>query len=451
MRRLVRATAAFGSVLITSLLSLSQGAEAACRIAQTHPGVVHSGGEKTEVVAVCDEDFKTLEFLWSFVWTDRTGTHERKAGGGVGMGTLKNVTFNAPGEYEIRLSYGPPSNPSAWLTATLPITAAPAPPPVAAAKPPAPPPARVGFFDQVTFTPTSLTLRTDERGTASATRPTIGDPHIQWTLGRGTRRDQWTVPIGPIKKPGRYVLDAVVWDGNNMSNSRSFAIPITVIANALDVRLQTPGGKTALQLNAGGGKVPVVVTPQNGVPPYRLTVSVAGGASGSRNFDRQTQFNVSTTTPGSKTMTIAVVDAKGSTFNRTIPFSIAAAAPPPTSANPFKGSYEGMVTGPNPPNRYKYWAHVPNYDPDGTVHVSLYAFGDNYHVDLKGGRLTVEGGISGFKTSGTGSISGNGGVGTTITMQWTQTGSDGKPTPYTWVLKKYDDQDYQAPQAGYAR
>jgi hypothetical protein len=61
------------------------------------------------------------------------------------------------------------------------------------------------------------------------------------------------------------------------------------------------------------------------------------------------------------------------------------------------------------------------------------------------------GDISRFKASGTGSIAGSGAVGTTITMQWPMAGSDGKPTPYTWVLKKYDDHDLGRPQPGYAR
>lgn len=36
--------------------------------------------------------------------------------------------------------------------------------------------------------------------------------------------------------------------------------------------------------------------------------------------------------------------------------------------------------------------------------------------------------------SGKGSVTGNGAVGTAITLQRTLTGSDGKLMPYTWVL-----------------
>lgn len=450
MRPLVRATAAFGVVLVTSLLMLGAEALADCKLVQQTPGGV-TVGKKLEVWATCTGvDYPNTEFYW---WVVDNQKNRISLGGGANMSRLKNIEYRKPGTYTIEMRYGNPApngGAGTWTDVTpLAMTAEAAPPPVARTKAPAPPAARVAFLDQVTFSPASFKLKPGERATATATKPNIGDPHIQWSIpgAKGTPIDKWTIAF-TLRKPGNYTLDALVTDGSNSVNTRRYTLPIEVIGDTLAVRLQ---GHTKLQLNEGGGKVPVVVTPQNGVPPYRLTVSVAGGASGSRNFDRQTQFNILTTTPGSKTITIAVVDAKGSSFNRTIPFSIAAAAaPPPNSANPFKGSYEGVVTGPNPPNRYKYWAHVPNYDPDGTVYVALYAFGDNYHVTLKRGSLTVDTG-SGFKTSGTGSISGNGAVGTTITMQWTQAGNDGKPTPYTWVLKKYDDQDYGGPQPGYAR
>jgi hypothetical protein len=194
----------------------------------------------------------------------------------------------------------------------------------------------------------------------------------------------------------------------------------------------------------------VVVTPQSGVPPYKLTVTFAG-RSGSAVFDRQTQFNITTTAPGTKTVTIAVADAKGSTYSRTVNFTIAGVAAAPPGANPFVGSYKATVTGPNPPNSAVYWAHVVAYDPDGTVHLALYAYGDNYHVALKGATLAMDSG-NGRKANGIGSIAGSGAVGTTITMTWTLIGSDGKPTPYNWVLTKYSNTDTGGPpQTGFAR
>jgi hypothetical protein len=398
-------------------------------------------GKQMEVWAECTGvDYQTTEFYW---WLVDTYGHQTSLGGGASMSQLKNIHYNATGTWLIQMRYRTKGS-SNFQDAALTVPVSPGGPAA-----PAPP---VGFFDQITFNPASLTLQTGEKKAVTATQPTSGNPHIRWTLGQKSVVDKWTVTVGPIKQPGNYTLEAVVIDGNT-GNSKPYAIPITVnAANNLQVRLQTPGGKTKLQLNEGGGKVPVVVTPQNGVPPFHLTVSVAGGGSGKRDFDRQTQFNISTTTPGNKTVTIAVADSKGSTFSRTIPFSIAAgAAPPPTnSTNPYVGSYEGTVMGPNPPNTYKYWAHVVGYDPNGTVELALYAFQDNFHVSLKGGGLTVVSG-NGFKASGTGSIAGSGAVGTTITMRWPVTGSDGKTTQYTWVLKKYDDHDFGGPQPGYAR
>lgn len=437
MPLLVRALAAFGVVLITSLLMLDREARAAgCTLVQKTPGAAKVD-KKMEVWAECTGlDYQTTDFYW---WLVDPYGRQISLGGGAAASQLKKISYNATGTWTVQLRFRTKGS-SNFQDAALTV-------PVAPSGPAAP----VGSFaDQVSVTPSSFTLRTDQRGTASATKPPIADPHIRWTLGNRSVDDKWTVSFGPIAKPGNYTLQAVVWNGSNTAENKAYSIPITVTASSLNVRLQTPGGKTALQLNQGGGKVPVVVTPQNGVPPYTLTVS-AGGRSGSRVFDRQTQFTVSTTTPGDKTVTIAVKDAKGSTFSRTVPFSIAAAAAPPAnSTNPYAGSYEATVTGPNPPNRYKYWAHVVAYDPDGTVHVALYALGDNYHVTLKGGAATIDSG-NGFKGNGTGSVSGNGAVGTMITMQWNMNGSDGKPTPYTWLLKKYDDHDFGGPQAGYAR
>jgi hypothetical protein len=450
----VRTTAAFVIIFVTSLLSLGQQAEAACELTQSRPGVVHAGGEKTNIVAVCDESVQTIEFLWKIVWTDRTGTHEKDLRGGVGKNELQNVTFRLPGRYEILLDYGDPSMPRSFQRARLPMTAAPAPPPVAAAKPPAPPPARVAFLDQVTFTPSSFRLKPGERATVSATKPNIGDPHIQWSIPgvKGTAIDKWTIAF-TLRKPGKYTLDALVTDGSNSLNTKRWALPITVIGDTLSVRLR---GHTKLQLNE---RSPVIVQATSGKPPYRITVSVAGGASASGTLNRQsrpggpydmTQFFVPTKTAGDKSVTIAVADAQGSTFRRTVVFSVAGAATPPVGANPFTGSYKARVTGPTPSNTNTYWAHAVAYDPDGTLHIALYALGDNYHVALKGGTLSMDSG-NGAKASGTGSIAGNGAVGTTVTMQWTLTGSDGKPTRYTWVLIKYNDTDFGGPQPGFAR
>lgn len=141
------------------------------------------------------------------------------------------------------------------------------------------------------------------------------------------------------------------------------------------------------------------------------------------------------------------VSPKKSAPRDSTPATRAAGAP---NAAAFVGSYKATVTGPNPPNTNTYWGHVVGYNPDGTVQLALYAYQDNYHVTLKGGTLTMESG-NGSKANGTGSIAGNGAIGTTITMRWTLTGSDGKPTPYTWVLTKYDNRDFGQTQSGFAR
>lgn len=452
MPSLVRALAAFGVVLVTMLSTSSRDAVAqtsatGCTIVKQSPGAVRAG-EKTVVYASCPSiDVKTTEFYWKIVVTDSKGTKEYKYPGGAG---LNSFTLNpmGSGTYEIQVAYGPSTGPfkNADALSLTAAPAAPAAPPVVAKPRPARPPAQVAFLDQVTFTPASFQLKPGERATVTATKPNIGDPHIQWSIPgvKGAAVDKWTMAF-TLRKPGNYVLDAVVTDGNNSVNTRRWALPIAVVADALDVRVQ---GRLNLQQNESA---PVVVTPRNGVAPYHLTVSVAGGRSGSRDFDRQTQFLVPTSTPGDKTITIAVVDAKGSTFSKTYPFKVAgAAAPPPNGTNPFEGSYKATVIGPNPPNKNTYWGHVVGYNSDGTMVISLYAYQDNYHVTLKRGTLTMESG-NGSKASGTGSISGSGGIGTSITMQWTLTGGDGKPTPYTWVLTKYNNVDYGGPQPGFSR
>jgi hypothetical protein len=451
MPSLVRATAAFGVILVASLLMLGAEARAGdCKLVQQTPGGV-TVGKKVDVWAMCtDVDYQTTDFLWKIIPIDRMGNRGPaiNLGGGLRTSRLQNVHYDAPGTYEIELSYGPASAPNKWQKAALPMTAAPSPPPLGAPVTPAPPPPQVAFLDQVTFSPASFTLRPGERATVTATRPNIGDPHIQWSIPgvKGTAVDRWTMAFS-LRNPGDYTLDVLVTDGSNSVNTRRFALPIKVTAATLDVGLQ---GHTTLQLNE---RAPVVVTPRNGVAPYHLNVSVAGGNSGSSNFDRQTTFLVPTKTPGTKAVTVSVSDAQGSSFSRTVNFSVGVAAPappPPNGANPFTGSYKATVTGPKPANTNTYWGHVVGYTSDGTMNIALYALQDNFHVTIKGGALSVNSG-NGVRAQGAGSIAGNGAIGTTITMNWTLTGSDGKPLPYHWVLTKYDDRDFGGPQSGFAR
>lgn len=218
-------------------------------------------------------------------------------------------------------------------------------------------------------------------------------------------------------------------------------------------------GTSRLQLNE---RTPMVVQAHDGVPPYRLTVSIVGGGSRSGNFTQQsrpngpydtTQFFFPTPTPGDKEVTVAVTDTKGNSVTRTIIFGVTDRPPEPRNGvDPLVGSYSAKVTGSKPPDTNTYWAHVVGHESDGTRQISLYAHQDNYHINLfPDSNLHVSSGANGSEANGRGSVAGNGGIGTTITMQWTLSGSDGKPTAYTWVLTKYDNRDLGGPQPGFAR
>jgi plastocyanin len=358
---------AFGVVVVASLLMSGQEAraDADCKVVKQTPGGV-TVGKNVDVYAICNGvDYQSTEFLWKIIPIDPMGNRgaEINLGGGLRTSRLQNVHYDRPGTYEIVLSYGANGT---WHTASLPMTAAPPNPPAVAPKPPtAAPPVKVAFLDQVAFSPASFTIKPGERATVTATKPTAGDPHIRWSLpgATGNAQDRWTMTF-TMHTPGDYTLEAVVYDGNNTATNRSWALPVHVTAGTLNVGLQ---GKQNLQLNE---RALVVVTARDGVAPYHLAVSVAGGNSGSAKFDRQTTFLVPTQTPGTKTITIAVNDAKGSTFSRTVNFSVGGTAPlpaAPVGSNPYVGSYEATVTGTASPDPGKYWAHVVNLSSDGTL------------------------------------------------------------------------------------
>lgn len=125
---------------------------------------------------------------------------------------------------------------------------------------------------------------------------------------------------------------------------------------------------------------------------------------------------------------------------------------PRNGVDPLMGSYSAKVTGSKPLDTNTYWANVVGHDSDGTRHISLYAHQDNYHINVfPDSNLHVPSGANGSEAYGRGSVAGNGGIGTTITMQWTRSESDGTPTAYTWVLTKYDNRDLGGPQPGFAR
>jgi hypothetical protein len=289
----------------------------------------------------------------------------------------------------------------------------------------------------------------------TATTPTSGDPHIEWSIPGVSRTavDKWTISFA-LRRPGKYLLDVLVTDRTNTANTKRWALPITV--TGLNVALS---GKSKLQLRE---RTPLFITASNGVPPYRLTVSVTGGQSASGTMNRQVapngayqaQFFVPTDTPGNKTVTISVADAKGSTFNRSVVFSVAdaAQAPPPAGQPPFVGSYYGTVTGPKEPDANKYWGHVVGRESDGSYTIALYYDrAGSYHVALKpdGTLIMHSNSLAAVnQISGKGRLSGSGGVGSTITMQWTIPGDNQTITTYTWVLTKYSDTDFANPPAG---
>jgi hypothetical protein len=255
-------------------------------------------------------------------------------------------------------------------------------------------------------------------------------------------------------EPGAYEISLVYRPKGVSTYLTAAPLPINAASAApLNVSLN---GKTKLEFNE---RSPMIVRVNDGVPPYRITVSVEGGGSRSGSFTRQTQFFAPAGKPGDEMVTVAVADAKGNTFARTIGFFINAAGAPPIVRNgvdPLVGSYSATVTGAKPPDTNKYWAHVVGADDNGTRHISLYAHGDNYHISLyarPNDNVSVSSGEYRFPgtASGKGSVAGNGAIGTAITLQWTLTGSDGKPTPYTWVLTKYDNRDLGGPQPGFSR
>jgi hypothetical protein len=91
MRPLVRALAALGVVLMTSLSTLGRDAraETGCTIAQARPGVVHTG-ETVLVVATCPGlDTKSTQFYWKVIATDSTGNRtEYRGGSGIGRSSI---------------------------------------------------------------------------------------------------------------------------------------------------------------------------------------------------------------------------------------------------------------------------------------------------------------------------------------------------------------------------
>jgi hypothetical protein len=211
-------------------------------------------------------------------------------------------------------------------------------------------------------------------------------------------------------------------------------------AAALKVSLR--GHKTVQQ----NSREVVYIIPNNGVPPYHVTLS--GARSGSLDFKIKAWFLAPADTPGDKTITITVKDAKGATFSRTVTFNVVGtAAPAPIGVNSYVGSYIATITGSKPPDTNKYWAHVVGQEPQGYV-ISVYAFGTNLHFVLNPntGKFTMES-ANGTNIDGTGSIAGSGAVGTTITMSFTATASDGTTRPYIWKLTKYDNHDFAGPQA----
>jgi hypothetical protein len=186
----------------------------------------------------------------------------------------------------------------------------------------------------------------------------------------------------------------------------------------------------------------MAVIVNGGVPPYRLTVSIAGGGSVSGDFKRQSRpngpydtmrFFVPTEKPGTRLVSITVDDAKGNRASRILPFSVTARVT--CGVDPLVGSYNGKVRSLREPDKNVYWAHVVSRNSDGTYTIALY-YDRNGPCDITlkpNGSPTMHSDSFRGDANGTGSISGNG----------------GRPTPYTWVLTKYSNQDGAAPSPGY--
>ena len=189
-----------------------------------------------------------------------------------------------------------------------------------------------------------------------------------------------------------------------------------------------------------------------------MAVIVNRGGSVSGDFKDQSRptdpydamrFFVPTEKPGTRSMSITVDNARGNRATHILPFSVT--APVTYGVGSVAGSYNGKVTGTREPDKNVYSAHVVSRNSDGTYTIALlYGRTAPYHITLKPNRsLTLHGDRFRGDVDESGSMGGNGGIGTAITMQWTPTGSDGMPTPYTWMLTKYSNQDLAAPPPGH--